>query len=277
MIAADLHLAIEHGLHLFPLHGVRGGRCDCGNEACDRPGKHPWLNRWKDIATTEPAQIERWTRRFRGCNWGVVTGDKSGVVVVDIDPRNGGDETLVGLPALPSTWCVQTGGGGQHYYFRHPGDGPISCDNTGKVGRGIDVKADGGYVVLPPSGHVSGRPYAWDVDAHPDEAALADLPAWVRERIERPASKPHEPINWPALFEAPVTEAGSGPSARGKAIAQRAGHLLCRGCDPHVVLDVLLGWNVRRCDPPLGEAEVTKIVTSIVNREAARRENPDAA
>ena len=88
-------------------------------------------------------------------NVGIATGAVSGLVVIDIDPRNGGDESYAQLKnELPSAFEklfeVQTGGGGTHLYFQHPG-GHISC--RANIRPGIDVKADGGYVVAPNSTH----------------------------------------------------------------------------------------------------------------------------
>jgi hypothetical protein len=99
----------------------------------------------------------------------VRTGAESGLVVLDVDPQHGGDDTLAELLAahgvLPITVECFTGGGGRHIYFRHPG-GEVR-NSAGKVGPGLDIRGDGGYVVAPPSPHPSGRRYEWSVDGHP--------------------------------------------------------------------------------------------------------------
>jgi hypothetical protein len=103
------------------------------------------------------------------------------LVVVDIDPRHGGDNTILGLERrfgeLPETWHFLTGGGGAHILFRHPG-GSIK-NGAGSLGDGLDVRADGGFIVAPPSRHISGRRHAVSVDHDPDEVPLADLPSWL--------------------------------------------------------------------------------------------------
>jgi len=110
------------------------------------------------------------------------TGGRSGLLVVDIDPSHGGLASLERLRAsgygLPATLSATTGGGGRHLYYRHPGGRPLP-NATGELpgagpAPGIDVRGDGGYVVAPPSGHVSGGRYSWE-----QLAALAPMPTWM--------------------------------------------------------------------------------------------------
>ncbi|MGW4462185.1 bifunctional DNA primase/polymerase [Micromonospora sp. NPDC004704] len=118
-------------------------------------------------ASTDPLQVAAIVAAIPGGQLALRAGTASGLVVVDIDPRNGGDRTmreLIAAGLLPPTVHVVTGSGGRHLYYRHPGR-PVPC-SQGKpgmgLGPGIDVKSDGGYVVLPPSVHpATGRPYRW--------------------------------------------------------------------------------------------------------------------
>jgi hypothetical protein len=109
-------------------------------------------------------------------NIAIATGARAGLVALDVDPRHGGDRSLARLidthGSLPDTPCVWTGGGGLHYYFAHPGT-KVS-NSAGKVAVGIDVRGDGGYVVAPPSVHVSGGVYEWAVACEP-----APIPTWL--------------------------------------------------------------------------------------------------
>ena len=147
------------------------------------PAKHPvgsLVPKGLRDATKDPAVIDEWFGRGR-FNIGIVTGAISGIVALDVDPRHDGDQTIRrprgehGL--LPSTWRFLTGGGGEHILFRHPGS--TIPNSAGKIGPGVDVRGDGGYIVAPPSEHISGRLYAISVDHHPDEVALADPPLWL--------------------------------------------------------------------------------------------------
>jgi hypothetical protein len=132
-------------------------------------------------------QIQRWWRRWPDANVGIVTGAVSGLVVLDVDPRKGGGDLLAALEdvhgALPRTVESLTGGGGQHFYFRHPGASVPSRS----IASGLDIKGDGGLVVSPPSGHVSGRVYVWESGCAPSDVPLADLPGWLQAMAQDPS------------------------------------------------------------------------------------------
>lgn len=85
------------------------------------PGKHPRLTGWQEHATREPEQIRAWGRRWPHANIGGAAGAKSGRVVLDVDPRHGGDVSLELLEhehgSLPETQEALTGSGGRHFYF----------------------------------------------------------------------------------------------------------------------------------------------------------------
>ena len=141
-------------------------------------------------ATTARGAISAWWTVAPQANVGIACAP-SGVVVIDVDPRNGGDESLAALEreigSLPRTWTVLTPSGGAHYYLRHQGS-----TVAGTLGPGLDVKHQG-YVVAPPSVHPNGGVYAWDLGAHPLESAIAPIPvAWLarltRDRVARPPS-----------------------------------------------------------------------------------------
>ncbi len=273
------------GLAVLPLHRPveRNGRrmCSCGKADCKSPAKHPvgkLASRGLLDASRDPTVITSWFERA-SWNIGIATGKPSGIIVLDIDPRHGGDDAVTKLEAehgpLPPTWRFLTGGGGEHILFRHPG---VAVKNSaGIVGPGIDVRTDGGYIVAPPSLHIGGRPYAISVDHHPDEVALAPVPAWLLSIIaERSAPAAvrgklkigREPTDWHTRLG---TQIGEGE--RNMAMARLAGLLLGRRLDPHVCLDLMLAFNAARCKPPLPGPEVVQTIASIARREfASRRE-----
>lgn len=178
-MSTRLYAALEFaalGIHVLPLHTPTGAGCSCGDARCSSSGKHPRTSRGVKDSSTDPAQIRAWWKRYPEANVGIATG--TGLRVLDVDPRNGGDVSLAHLQAmhgpLPQTIAVETGGGGHHFYFRVPEGAPNTC---GKVGPGLDVKGDGGYVVAPPSVHASGAPYRWKEP--PTQTAIAPLPEWL--------------------------------------------------------------------------------------------------
>jgi hypothetical protein len=197
-VAASLSEAIQYlhrGWAVVPVHGIRSGRCTCGRRDCPAPGKHPRI-RWETYRWRAPREddLEAWFHRWPDSNLAVVTGVTSGVVVLDVDPRNGGDDELSALERrhgpLPPTPEVRTGGGGVHLYFTYP-EHPVA---TTIVGPGLDLKADGGLVVVPPSIHASGHPYEWEAGADPDALPLAELPHWLRPTGADPrAARPGGP------------------------------------------------------------------------------------
>jgi len=145
---------------------------------CRPGGKEPLTpNGFKD-AVTDPDQIQAWWAKWPEANIGVATGERSGLLVVDIDRDKGGFETREQLTEahgpLPDTPEAETGGGGRHYFFKHvPGFG---CTKD-RIGPGIDTRGDGGYVIVPPS-RTTGD-YLWEVSSHPGEVAPADAPLWL--------------------------------------------------------------------------------------------------
>lgn len=173
---------IEKGLPIFPCHWIEDGHCSCGDPECRNAGKHPYaplVPRGFHQATTVESVIRHWWKKAPLANIGLRTGN--GVLVVDIDNKIGKDgeaslrEWEHKYGALPPTPTVYTGGGGTHYYLRY--DPNINIPSgTNLLGVGVDIRANGGYVIAPPSTHKSGQPYTWDLDADLD-TEIANAPA----------------------------------------------------------------------------------------------------
>jgi hypothetical protein len=129
-----------------------------------------------------------------------VTGEKSGIVVLDFDERNGGLDSLREWERdhgeLPETVQVVTGSGGGsfHAYYRYPGF-PVKCE---KLAPGIDLKADGGYVMYPGAKHRSGRLYEWEAAHHPQDIEIADLPDWLLDVLQSRTSTTSTCVALPA-------------------------------------------------------------------------------
>jgi hypothetical protein len=286
-------LAFAHRGHaVFPVtwpvpSGENDGRlvCSCGRHArgpkpCGSPAKHPYGKLAPSgllSATTESGIIKHWFGvAAPQANLGVVT-DK--LVVVDVDPRHGGDDSLRLVERehgeMPPTWRVLTGGGGEHIIFARPNGAEIANVVAEQMtepplGRGIDIRSKGGYIVAPPSRHINGRPYAWSVDHHPQNVSLASPPDWLIEKLACRSNNivalPKPANEWAKLVVGPITE------YRDMAAAKIAGHLFRRWVDIDVVVSLMRGWNVMHCIPPLTDGELLRILNRIADREAARLE-----
>jgi hypothetical protein len=130
---------------------------------CKATDKEPLISKWQNKASNDAKQINEWWAKWPNANIAIHTG-KSSLVVLDVDPRNGGNESLqallnseVGLQLSPVK--AKSGGAGEHYYYMVNGDLTKSLVNT--LGNGLDVLHGNKYVIAPPSIHPSGGLYLW--------------------------------------------------------------------------------------------------------------------
>lgn len=184
----------------------------------------------------------------------VVTGwAASRLVVLDVDPRHGGLDSLGTLVQeygeLPLTPTAHTGGGGTHYYFYLP----QPTRSAKAIRPGLDVQADGSLVIAPPSMHPSGGRYVWLIS--PNEQALAPVPTWLLN-LSRHAR--HSPASI-----ADKRDTVFGPGQRNAGLTRLAGTL--RRCGvPQVELTLCLQvLNLGMCFPPLEVSEVDAIAASV--------------
>ena len=248
---------------VLPLHSVNAdGTCTCGNPECDSIGKHPRTKHGFHEATRDQEQISQWWTQWPDANIGVRTGAESGIVVIDIDPRKGGDDSFEDLEKeigkLPDTVEQQTGSGGRHLIFNHPGK-EVKCSQS-ELGSGIDVKGDGGYIVVPPSWNANG-PYIWEWSSHPLEVSIADLPQRLLQKLVE--NNDHQHQKPAALIPEKIPE-----GERNSTLLSVAGSIRRRGCTADEILPSLMKLN-ERCEPPLDEAEVKKIPAPATNRSRA--------
>lgn len=236
-------------------------------------GKRPLVS-WEPFQHRNPEEKEvlGWFRHWPNANLAIVTGEVSALVVLDVDPRHGGDDSLLDLErrfgALPVTVEAISGGGGRHIYFAHPG---AVLRNRVGLAPGIDLRGDGGMIIAPPSVHPNGRHYEWEVSHHPDDVSLAQMPPWLLAlaRGESPYLG-HSLSHWQDLVRQGVAE-----GSRNNTIASLTGHLLWHGVDPEVAVELLLCWNRVRCRPPLSDDEVARTVESITRTHRRHHPGPD--
>ena len=137
-----LMYAAQYGWRVFPLHSIDNGACTCADSKCTgtKPGKHPRTPNGCLDATTDTGAIRVWWERWPDANVGIATG--GGLVVIDVDPRHGGDDGLVDLRArlgeLPDTVECLTGSGGRHIYVS-VGEGVVVRNSAGTLAPGVDI------------------------------------------------------------------------------------------------------------------------------------------
>jgi putative DNA primase/helicase len=190
--------AVAQGLHVVPLHEpLPGDLCTCEDPRCTKPGKHPRI-RWKDGGRTTPDAVRQDWNDWPTANVGILTGSRSGIFVFDVDvaPERNGVDALARLEQcygpLPETLMARSGGGGTHYYFRHPGEHvkiKTDADVLGDEYIGLDARGDGGLIVAPCSLHASGARYEWLNAGTPP----ADAPDWLVALLTGTPARPAQP------------------------------------------------------------------------------------
>ncbi len=228
--------------------------------------KRPYFE-WKEyqqrLATAE--ELRSWFTKYPTANIGIVTGQVSGIVVLDVD--------VAGLPVFRSlqalrtiefnTPTVSTGGGGYHLYFSHPGV-EVGNFQAREDLKGVDFRGDGGYVVAPPSVHVSGQTYEWVRQYEIDTCPLQSLPELFL------ASPEYEKAPLVTLY------GGKAEGGRNQALARLAGSWVADGLSMAECLELAQIWNVKN-NPPLGEKEVETTVKSIYAKHYSKYETFDVA
>ena len=193
------------GWHVFPIHHPTTQGCSCRRE-CASPYKHPRTRNGLDDATTDVDTIQRWWGRGPESNIGIATGEKSGLVVLDVDGPEGldnWDELERRHGTTPASFMVTTPRDGVHLYLAHPGR--KVPNSAGKLAPKIDVRGDGGYVVAHPSRSAGGKGWTQWVGAGSEgwldgTAQLVPMPDWV------------SPV--PVVRPAPVTPVGRATGSR---------------------------------------------------------------
>jgi len=189
--AAEAYAAL--GYRVVPMHAIRSdGGCTCQRGArCPDPGKHPCLAGWPRLASTTPAEVRRWWRRWPLANVGLATGARFDVL--DLDGPQGVEALRAALsqrhPAEHPGPVARSGGGGWHLLYAATGLG-----NRVGLLPGVDWRGRGGLVVAPPSRHASGRRYAWvrplagELPAVPDTLRALLIPPAVERASAPPAA-----------------------------------------------------------------------------------------
>lgn len=273
-----LHYASEFNWAVFPCHSIIEGRCTCGAASCKSPGKHPKTPQGSLNASTSPEVITDMFGTDEHANIGIATGDRSNLAVVDVDVVKGGsvDSLLafegIGPESLTDTPKVRTGGG-WHFYFAIP-QGMTVKNSASKLGAFVDVRGDGGYVIAPPSLHVSGRRYEI---VNPENERIAEFPAiWHKALNEvrtgtlpasssqnSPSHESGSPLIIPVDGSSVILPDTIDQGKRNVELTRISGALRSKGLSETAIYAALRVENERICRPPLEDAELHQIARSV--------------
>lgn len=228
-----------------------------------RPGsKLPIPKSWTPYQTrlATEAEIKAWWKATPDAGIALVCGKISGVIIVDIDKKNDGEKSAAGV-ALPPTMVSRTGGGGNHYLYKwRPG---LVGAKVG-IAKGIDIRSDNSYAILPPSSHASGNDYEW-VD---EDEQIAPAPEWLEEK-----SAGKEKTDWNKFLH---DKKGSG--LRNMSATKLAGKILY---DTSPEMWDTLGvsyfkqWNKEFNNPPLPDKELMTVWNSVMKTHIKNNPAPE--
>jgi hypothetical protein len=230
-------------------------------------------------ATADIATLLQLARDNPGCQWGMPTGKETNTTVTDVDLPRGGGATIEALeklhgpidPKVRQYTCH-----GWHDLWQYiPGTG----SRADALGKGVDIRSDGGYIIVPPSPHPNGR-YTPDVDKDLRDHAPGPAEAWMRNMLLTGYADPGRPLDavhrltssreWGRLLSSPS-------ETRHATLARIAGHCFATFLDGFSVLAIALLWNAQYARPePLPEAEVRRIVNGIARREWQKRQGKES-
>lgn len=251
----DAALSYAHlGLAVFPL--VEGA-------------KNPATAKGFKNASTDEKTVRTWWTRNPNYNIGIACGNGTMVIDLDVDEAKDEDGTATlrkwedDNGKLPETATAVTGRGGLHMLYRI--DGEVRCSANPKLG--VDVRGDGGYIVAPPSIHPNGTQYAWERDPRKHEIAEAD--GNVMAFIEFVQGKKDDESN-KALSVPGEIESGG----RNNTLFKMACSLQSKGLSNSAILAAVMAENAEKCNPPLPQSEVRRLVESALTKEKGNAEDP---
>jgi hypothetical protein len=218
-------------------------------------GKEPLTPHGFKDATTDPRRLHLWGNRYPGANIAIATGRVSGIAVVDLDEET--PEAMEIWNGLPETVEVKTSRG-RHRYYSIPKNTRV---RGRKLAKGLDLKADGGYVVAPPSVHPSGARYRWISG----RSEIAPLPEDLIEADPTPQPSRRRDGSTIGLETGPIPE-----GTRNETLTRIAGRLHDGSRNPETLATDLARINETRCTPPLPSTEVLGIAKSIWRREPCK-------
>ncbi|MCB9813209.1 MAG: bifunctional DNA primase/polymerase [Pseudomonadales bacterium] len=205
--------------------------------------KQPLIKKWEQQSVPTEEDLRKWSNISKFNAWGLVTGKKSGVVVLDID-----NPDLIKEFNLPHTPRVRSISGGYHYYLEYPKDAEVKS-HKGILPK-VDIRADKGFIVIPPSAADQEHAYTWEVSL--DAAVLASIPTWLMDLLEVTQSPEYIQNNFDS--DKPIE-----PGERHKTALQAIGYfsLKYRDEDLEKIWQRLNDWMKSKFTIQFGQEEMT--------------------
>ena len=266
---------VRSGLSVIPIVSPSMASEELSQEEFIRKCKTP-LVKWKQYQQRLPKEQEviEWFNKWPNANLAIVTGRVSGVVAFDLDSDYAMQfaEEKGGFPDTPK---VRTGKG-MHVFVAHP---DFEIRNDVRKELDLDIRADGGYVVAPPSYHGSGRQYEWENNLSIVDLEVADCKPWMinylkevnscsakakKETTPKPSDNPNTVSKATTDNQyADIMKNGAQQGQRNHTATRLIGHLLGKGNDPEMVWEMIRQWNTTKNTPPVDDTELYKTFESI--------------
>lgn len=255
----------KRGWPVFPLHHIVQEKCSCNRSECSSPGKHPRTAKGVLDATTDQRQINDWWEERPNANVGVATGKGSGIVVLDLDVKTQGPERwaeLLDINGAIDTLTTITGGGA-HWIFQAPEESLRST--ASQIPKGIDTSAEGGYIVVPPSNHLSGQLYEWDNRQSPTPLPEWLMLLWPKHQVNPQSSNGSshdgpDPKDYPHWLSEVL--ANGAPEGERNSVAHRvAAYFRTKGIPRDIILGIMRDFAAK-CSPPMELPELQRTIDS---------------
>lgn len=259
------------GRRIVPVYGVREeGGCWCRKPDCRSIGKHPRITNWQVLATTSASQIRAWFEEWPKSNVGWAMGGPEGFLTLDFDGETGERvyQELKRSGLLPPTLEQQTGSGWRQVIFR----GAPNLKNEVGLVPGLDIRSQGGQVLIPPS--ISGKgPYFWRSQLTDPVPIPRPLLEWIQGKFLDIEEKKlvEESSRRSQYREGTSATDASLPLAipegqRNNTLFRWASGLRSSDRSLEEILSRLQAVNSERCDPPLDDSELAQIAASAYRR-----------
>ena len=220
-------------------------------------GKRPLTRHGVKDAATNPDTVKGWWRRWPNANIGLAIPPR--LLVVDLDSADAFHRLKAEDRGLPATVRTKTARGA-HFWYRIP----TAAKNRVGIVPGVDLRASGGYVLVPPSVHPSGAVYRWEVPL--ERKAIAEAPSWLLNLLSEDGQvRSRRAADWHQTISEPVSQ-----GRRNQTLAEVAG-LLFRCLPADVAAELAYCWAEVRLSPALPHREVVRTIDSIAGCELRRR------